>query len=149
MTITIIASLEEGSEQWDAVQLGLRIKEQTSVGMLYKRYNELNTAINKIDTEERWSDLRFLIISHASVLQAIDPEAGTMSAVSAELQRVKDKFAFKRYELVIIGVSTNDMFGQSLMRSGCDTTCSGEALPELILELLQPRSGRIKLPDDL
>ncbi len=149
MTIAILAALEKGGEQWDPQQLGERILQQTTVGTLYKRVSELSKAQELIETDEKWGELRFLIVSHASVLNAIDPNEGTISSVSIRLNKIREKFAFKVYTFAIIGVSIGDMYGKSLMRSGCDITCASNSLPELILELLQPRSGRIKLPDDL
>jgi len=149
MTISILAALESGSEQWDARELADQILTETTARTLYKRVDSIQQAKHRIETEERWENLRFLIVSHGSVMNAYDPESGTMSSVSLLLKELKERYAFKRYELIIIGVSTNDMFGKALMRSGCDVTCASTALKELILELLQPRSGRIKLPEDL
>lgn len=143
----IIAALDKDAVVWDPVALITEIQNLTHKRWIYKRADDMSTAQRWVHAEERWRNgLRVLVVTYQSLMNSLPPE-GTTSAHHPSIVDLKLLFQWKVHQLAVIGISANNMFGELLLRLGCDVTCPPEELHELVITIIQPGSGRIKLPD--
>ena len=133
---SILAAIQETAQTWCAQTLLNSAYEATRRQLIYKRLESLERVLHRLETEERWARLRVLIVSRKTLFDAIDPATGTTTSQPPLLTKIRDKYQFAINQLIVIGISTNDMYGTLLSRMGCDKTCDPDDLLSALIEQL-------------